>query len=157
MYINGIGAISPQPLEEGIKIPTAKEGKVMAVEPDYSTWIDPRLLRRMSRIVSMGVTAAFMALKDAGVKMPDAIATGTGFGCLEDTGTFLTKLIRSKTKRGETRLRLFNRHTIPSAHRLLCCWDVMAITKRSPINPFHWRVRSWMRICCLLKIQCKTF
>lgn len=96
MYISGIGAISTQSLEGGIEIPSPKEGKVPAIEPDYSTWIDPRLLRRMSRIVSMGVTAAFMALKDADVKIPDAITTGTGFGCLEDTGIFLTKMVKQK-------------------------------------------------------------
>lgn len=94
MYINGIGAISSQVLSEGIKIPKGNNQKFLAVEPDYAEWIDPRLLRRMSRIVSMGVTAAFGALKDADVKMPDAITTGTGFGCLEDTGTFLTKMVK---------------------------------------------------------------
>lgn len=94
MYINGIGAISPQSLSGEIKTPIAHGQKFQAVEPDYAQWIDPRLLRRMSRIVSMGVTAAFMALKDAGIEMPDAITTGTGFGCLEDTGTFLTKMVK---------------------------------------------------------------
>lgn len=96
MYISGIGAISTQSPEGEIKIPLVQEGKVRAIEPDYSTWIDPRLLRRMGRIVSMGVTAAFMALKDGGVKMPDAITTGTGFGCLEDTGNFLAKMVKQK-------------------------------------------------------------
>jgi 3-oxoacyl-(acyl-carrier-protein) synthase len=32
-------------------------------------------------------------LKDAAIEMPSAIVTGTGFGCLEDTSTFLTKMI----------------------------------------------------------------
>jgi 3-oxoacyl-[acyl-carrier-protein] synthase II len=41
----------------------------------------------------MGVAASAMALKEATVTIPDAIITGTGYGCLEDTGTFLNKMI----------------------------------------------------------------
>jgi 3-oxoacyl-[acyl-carrier-protein] synthase II len=32
-------------------------------------------------------------LQEAGVKSPDAIVTGTAYGCLEDTGLFLTKMV----------------------------------------------------------------
>jgi 3-oxoacyl-(acyl-carrier-protein) synthase len=32
-------------------------------------------------------------LQEAGVNRPDAIITGTAYGCLEDTGVFLTKMI----------------------------------------------------------------
>lgn len=62
-------------------------------EPDYAQWIDVRQLRRMSRIIKMGVTAALMANRDAGIEVPDGIITGTGYGCLEDTGIFLEKMI----------------------------------------------------------------
>ena len=93
MYINGIGSISALPQSGVVKIPMAIDQKIHAIEPDYEDWIDPRLLRRMSRIVRMGVTAAFISLKDAGIEMPDAITTGTGFGCLADTGTFLAKMV----------------------------------------------------------------
>jgi 3-oxoacyl-[acyl-carrier-protein] synthase II len=99
MYIKGMGNISPQQTwkEEsllaqafdyrGITLP--------AVEPDYDNWIDPRQARRMSRIIKMGITASFMALKDAKVQIPDAIITGTAYGCLEDTGNFLSKLVEN--------------------------------------------------------------
>jgi len=46
----------------------------------------------MSRIIRMGAAAALACLHDAGIKEPDAIVTGTAYGCLEDTGLFLTSI-----------------------------------------------------------------
>lgn len=63
-------------------------------EVNYEQWIDSRQLRRMSNVMKFGVTAALMALKNAGLQKPDAIIAGTGLGCLAETGTFLTQLVR---------------------------------------------------------------
>ena len=41
----------------------------------------------------MGVAAAFGCLNEAGCEMPEAIITGTAYGCLEDTGVFLSKMV----------------------------------------------------------------
>jgi hypothetical protein len=49
----------------------------------------------MSRIIKLGIGAATIALRQAEVKVPDAIITGTGYGCLEDTGSFLAKMIEN--------------------------------------------------------------
>jgi 3-oxoacyl-[acyl-carrier-protein] synthase II len=68
--------------------------RLACIEPDYKGLIDPKALRRMSRIIRMGVAAAGDCLRQAGMTMPDAIVTGTGYGCLEDTGIFLTNMIR---------------------------------------------------------------
>lgn len=99
VYINGMGNISPQQSwnDESLLIQAFDYRGISmpAVEPDYEQWMDPRQLRRMSRIIKMGITSAFMALKDAGVEVPHGIITGTGYGCLEDTGTFLTKLVEN--------------------------------------------------------------
>jgi 3-oxoacyl-[acyl-carrier-protein] synthase II len=62
-------------------------------EPDYRTLLDPKLIRRMSRIIRMGAAAALTCLRDAGIPAPDAIVTGTAYGCLEDTGRFLSSMI----------------------------------------------------------------
>jgi 3-oxoacyl-(acyl-carrier-protein) synthase len=35
-------------------------------------------------------------LQEAGVKVPDAIITGTAYGCLEDTNSFLSKMVEFK-------------------------------------------------------------
>lgn len=67
--------------------------RMPCIEPDYTDLIDQKSIRRMSRILRMGVASAMFALKQAAVKKPDAIITGTALGCLEDTATFLTKMI----------------------------------------------------------------
>jgi hypothetical protein len=67
--------------------------RLKAIEPDYKAYIDPKLIRRMSHVIKMGVAAAMESLKQAGVDQPDAIITGTAFGIMEDTVTFLTRII----------------------------------------------------------------
>jgi 3-oxoacyl-[acyl-carrier-protein] synthase II len=100
LFIKGMGNISPQKTwDENSLLPEVNSpvGKrFTAIEPDYSTFIDPKLIRRMSRIIKMGVASAMMSLKYSNVAVPDSIITATGYGCLEDTGTFLTKMIENK-------------------------------------------------------------
>jgi 3-oxoacyl-[acyl-carrier-protein] synthase II len=99
-YIHGAGCISPQhTAAEGPLLADVKQydtNRLRASEPDYKQWIDLKLIRRMSRVVKMGVGAAKLSLQDAGIEMPDAIITGTAYGCLEDTGVFLTKMVRQQ-------------------------------------------------------------
>ncbi len=97
MYIRATGNISPQktfghpPMDEAAVAYT--EARLACIEPDYKEFIDPKLIRRMSRIIRMGVAAAMECLKEADVKMPDAIVTGTAYGCMEDTNSFLSKMV----------------------------------------------------------------
>lgn len=63
------------------------------IEPDYKAYIEPKLLRRMSRIIKMGVTSALECLRTAHIDEPNAIVIGTGLGCLEDTEKFLESLV----------------------------------------------------------------
>lgn len=67
--------------------------RLKAIEPDYKQYLDPKAIRRMSRIVKMGLTTAKDALQKANLDQPDAIITGTAYGCLEDTGVFLRGMI----------------------------------------------------------------
>ncbi len=97
IYIRATGNISPQNtfghpplLTEAVEY---SGNRLACIEPDYKTFIDVKLIRRMSRIIRMGVAAAIECLQEAGVKAPDAIVTGTAYGCLEDTGSFLTKMV----------------------------------------------------------------
>jgi len=46
----------------------------------------------------MGVCAALKCLRDAGIENPDAIITGTGLGCIEDTEKFLNTLYANDEK-----------------------------------------------------------
>jgi len=100
IYINGIGNISPQNTFgkrnfEGPVI-TAESGVFSIIDPDYKAYIDPKLLRRMAKIIKMGVAAATEALRDAGIEKPDAITTATALGCTQDTDRFLTSMIEFK-------------------------------------------------------------
>lgn len=98
-YIKGIASISSQrsfgnlPFER-IVLPSS--GRLDCIEPDYTDLIDARAIRRMSKIIRMGVATAALALKEAGIEKPEAIITGTGLGCVTDTTQFLTKLIENK-------------------------------------------------------------
>ena len=100
MFIRGTGNISPQKtfghpplLAEPVEF---FGNRLSCTEPDYKDVIDPKLIRRMSRIIRLGVTAATECLREANVTMPDAIVTGTAYGCLEDTGNFITRMVEFK-------------------------------------------------------------
>ncbi|MBN1157770.1 MAG: beta-ketoacyl synthase chain length factor [Bacteroidales bacterium] len=98
--IKGTGIVSPQKTfhdggfpDEVVEYRGIRYLK--CIEPPYREYIDPMTGRRMSRIVRMGICAAKKCLQDAHVTMPDAIITGTGLGCIEDTEKFLTSVIRN--------------------------------------------------------------
>ncbi len=96
-YINGIGCVSAQDssgLEKEIKNYEELKTNVAPVKkPDYKKYIIPSMIRRMSIGVKMGVVASSIALKEAGVEMPEAIVTGTGMGCTRDSEKFLTNIL----------------------------------------------------------------
>lgn len=70
--------------------------RLRCLEPDYTAAIDPKMMRRMSRIIRMGVMAAKDCLQEAGITQPDAIITGTAYGCLADTESFLRRMVEFK-------------------------------------------------------------
>jgi 3-oxoacyl-(acyl-carrier-protein) synthase len=96
MYIRATGNISPQKTfghQPLVDVVAYTGNRLACIEPDYKDFIDPKQIRRMSRIIRMGVAAAMECLQEAGVKVPDAIVTGTAYGCLEDTNSFLSKMV----------------------------------------------------------------
>lgn len=101
-YIRGIGNISPQyTFDNGNFLEEVREyyhARLQAIEPDYKSYIKPIQLRRMSRLLKMGVTAAGICLQDAKVEKPDAIITGTGLGMMEETEKFLTALLDNRER-----------------------------------------------------------
>jgi len=97
IYIRSSACISPQKtfgnkdfLAEPVEY---KKSRLRAIEPDYSAFIDPKLIRRMSHIIKMGVAAAQECLNNGNTKEIGAIITGTAYGCLENTISFLTQII----------------------------------------------------------------
>lgn len=95
IYINGMGSISAQDNEMIFTGPVKeyKQNIFPAIDPDYKKFIAPMALRRMSKAVKMGFTAAKMALNETGISVPDAIVTGTGQGCKQDTEKFLEEML----------------------------------------------------------------
>ncbi|MFD2561937.1 beta-ketoacyl synthase N-terminal-like domain-containing protein [Aquimarina rubra] len=98
-FINGIACISAQPttdpdtfLEDIISY---QESIFRSHDPNYKEYIKPAAMRRMSKSVKMGVAAASMALNRSGVEMPDAIITGTGMGCKQDSEKFLENVLHN--------------------------------------------------------------
>lgn len=92
MYINGCGAISPQNTCGDIfpfPVSNSRTTALACREPDYKLVIPPKVSRRMSRVVKMGVTAALTALKEAELETVDAVLAGTGMGCMAETEKFL--------------------------------------------------------------------
>ncbi len=100
IYIRSSACISPQKTFGNAdflsEIVEYNETRLRAIEPDYTAYIDPKLIRRMSHIIKMGVAAAQKCLLEGNTNMPDAIITGTALGCLEDTISFLTRMIELK-------------------------------------------------------------
>lgn len=100
LYIRSTGSISPQKTfgqAPFLTDPIVYTGnRLNCIEPDYKEIIDAKLIRRMSRIIKMGVAAALECLKEAAVTQPDAIVTGTAYGCLQDTEVFLTRIVENK-------------------------------------------------------------
>lgn len=99
-YIRSASSISPQSTFGGsgfLAEPVPHTGNCLtSMEPDYTRFVDAKNLRRMSRIIKMGVATAMECLQKADVKVPDAIVAGTAYGCLEDTEVFLKKMVENK-------------------------------------------------------------
>jgi 3-oxoacyl-[acyl-carrier-protein] synthase II len=95
IYIRSTACISPQN-SFGTTVVEYTGNRLKCIEPEYKNLLDPKLLRRMSRIIRFGASAALSCLREAGEQNPGAIVTGTAYGCLEDTGLFLTSLIERR-------------------------------------------------------------
>ncbi|OFY83313.1 MAG: hypothetical protein A3F72_20145 [Bacteroidetes bacterium RIFCSPLOWO2_12_FULL_35_15] len=98
IYINGMACISHHDtvdenyfFEDIGSVPL--NNQLIATEPNYKDHIPANLIRRMSHIVKMGVSTGMMSMKSAGLEEVDAIVTGTGMGCCEDTDKFLRMLL----------------------------------------------------------------
>jgi 3-oxoacyl-[acyl-carrier-protein] synthase II len=99
IYIQGTGNISPQPTWDTDTLQNTIEhnsNRLVCNEPDYTTIMEAKQLRRMSRVMKMGAAAALLALKKSGASNADSIIAGTGLGCLEDTGIFLGRMLANR-------------------------------------------------------------
>ena len=103
-YILSAAQVSCQkPLsEDWYNNPIACESDyVRAIEPDSKSFIPVGEARRMSKLLKRAICTSISALKASGIEHPDAIITGTGMGCIENSEKFLTDM----EKYGENMLK----------------------------------------------------
>jgi len=99
VYINSSEAITAQEtfdtelFLEQIVIP--EEPYYSILTPKYKEYIEAKKLRRMSKIVRMGLACSLKTLEKANLEQTDAIVIGTGLGCLTDTIKFLDNMIEN--------------------------------------------------------------
>ena len=101
IYIQGIGNISIQNTFEQTGFPEPvwyNESYVRCIDPDFKAFISANEARRMSKVIKRAVATTKAAIADSGIEMPDAIISGTGLGCIEDTEKFLNAMIDNDEK-----------------------------------------------------------
>lgn len=94
-YIRSVAQVScQQPLcDDWLTVPHWNEGEyAVAVEPQTRGVVSPVEARRMGKILKRAVCTSLSALGSSGIEMPDAIITGTGMGCMENSEKFLADL-----------------------------------------------------------------
>ncbi len=97
IYIHSAAQISVQkPLcEDWMADPvTLSDEYLRSQDPDFKQYLSPMQARRMGLILKRAIAVSLTALKDAGIECPDAIFTGTGLGCMENTENFLSAMCR---------------------------------------------------------------
>ena len=83
-----------QPLSEAwMEQPEAYEAPfARSIDPSFKEYVSPIEARRMGKILKRALATSKEALKAAGRATVDAIITGTGYGCIENTELFLNAL-----------------------------------------------------------------
>lgn len=100
-FINGMGIISPQKTygpEFLMEVKEYDSNVLTCITPDFKTYINPIQMRRLSRMLRIGLSAATICLRDSGVKTPDGIIMATGYGFLEETAKFLNEVLERSEK-----------------------------------------------------------
>jgi 3-oxoacyl-[acyl-carrier-protein] synthase II len=97
IYIKSSEAITAQNTFNTIDILsetiTIDSNYLECLSPDFKEHLDVKLLRRMTKILKIGVTSAKVCTEKSKISIPDAIIVGTGMGCIEDTAKFLNQII----------------------------------------------------------------
>lgn len=96
-YVKAAAQISiQQPLSERwINAPVyATDEYMRSQDPNFRDWLPPLEARRMGKLMRRALVTALKVLHDTNMTEPDAIITGTGLGCIENTELFLDQLCR---------------------------------------------------------------
>lgn len=118
-------------------------------------YVKPLEARRMGKIMKSSLLSSLQALEQAGISSPDAIVTGTEYGCLENSELLLEQM----KKEGEAMLKptLFmqsTHNTIGSNIAIKTHCHGYNVTYTQGSRSLEWAVRD---ACMLLKSgKCKT-
>ncbi len=97
VYVKAATQISLQePLSENwLDTPVVIEEQYKrSTDPNFRDWLNPLQSRRMGKILRRALVTALKAMADSGIACPNAIITGTGLGCIENTELILDQLCR---------------------------------------------------------------
>jgi hypothetical protein len=72
------------------------ELRVPTLDPDFKGHFSPMAARRMCTLLKRAVMMSRLTLKEASVALPDAIISGTGLGCIENTEKFLHSIMENE-------------------------------------------------------------
>jgi 3-oxoacyl-[acyl-carrier-protein] synthase II len=101
-FINGAGIISPQKTFDSnvflADVAQYDKNVLTCITPDFKAYINPIQMRRLSRMLRIGLSAATICLRDSKVFMPDGIVTATGYGFLDETAKFLGEVLKQNEK-----------------------------------------------------------
>lgn len=101
-FIKSSCVISPQHTHHAEGFPAAiKEvvsNRLSCEEPDYKSLINPLQLRRMPRILKMGLAASQLCINRTEGVNPDGIIVGTGLGCLDNLEKFLLEVLNNNER-----------------------------------------------------------
>ena len=77
-----------------------EESFIRSIDPSFKDYVSPIEARRMGKILKRAIATSKEAISASGLSSVDAIITGTGYGCIENTEIFLDAL----SKEGEQML-----------------------------------------------------
>ena len=101
-FINGIGIIAPQKTFDPnvflSEISDYDKNVLTCIHPDFKAYINPIQMRRLSRMLRIGLSAATICLRESKVTTPDGIITAIGYGFLDETEKFLKELLEQNEK-----------------------------------------------------------
>lgn len=77
--------------------PECYEGElyVRSVDPVFRNYISGNEVRRMGSVMKRALVTSLKVLSETGIEHPDAIITGTCFGCMDYTNRFLNDMIEN--------------------------------------------------------------
>ena len=118
IYIQSATQISAQnPLtDEWFESPLYhNEKRVLSIDPKFADYLTPIMSRRMCSLLKRAIVTSRLTLQKACVEMPDAIITGTGLGCIDNTEKFLYSIRENEEKFLQPTYFMQSTHNIISA------------------------------------------